>query len=442
MKRSPMAIKQRLLILASLVLLVVLFLVSPLWAMESQSGDQITIAQNEIIDDDLYVFGTAVMIDGTVRGDVIGAGRQITVNGTVEGDLVAAGQAIVINGTVNDDVRIAGQVLQLGTNARIADDVVAAGASLESKAGSTIAGDLSFAGAQALLGGTVQQDVKGTMAALELGGTVGRNMDVTVGSDRPFVNPPFTPQPPVAIPPVAAGLTVTDSARIGGELNYRSSSEAKIDSAAQIAGGVNREAIKSETSRPTVAPALPTVAPAVVLWGNVQRWMTLLLVGAVGFWLVPGWIQQLGTTVQAKPLPSLGWGMVTGLIVGTLAIAIPIVTIILIVILGSFLWNLVPLIMGVGLLTNSILVIGFLLFIGYVPPIVVSFLGGQWFLRSVQRNWLSNRILTLAIGLLIFVFLSAIPLLGGLIYLIVILLGLGALWIWLRNRSPSLRNSR
>ncbi|ACB50902.1 hypothetical protein cce_1552 [Crocosphaera subtropica ATCC 51142] len=435
MKRSSVAIRQKLLILVSLVLLVGLFLVSSLGAMKNRRGEQITIAQNEIIDDDLYVFGAMVTIDGTVRGDVIGAGRQITVNGTVEGDLVAAGQAIVINGTVNDDARIAGQVLQIGTNARIADDLVAAGGSFESKTGSTIAGDLSFAAAQARLMGTVQQQVKGTMAALELGGTVGQNMNVTIGSDRPLVDPPFTPPSPVAIPVVATGLTITDFAQIGGELNYRSGSEATISSAAQIAGGVNREGIKPATARHTVEPAL-------VVWGNVQRWITLFLVGVLGLWLVPGWIQQLGTTVQAKPLPSLGWGIVTGLIVGTLAIAVPVITIILTAILGSFLWNLVPLIMGVGLLTNSILVIGFLLFISYVPPIVVSFLGGQWLLHSVKGNGFSKRIVKLAVGLLIFVFLSAIPLLGGLIYLIVILLGLGSLWILLQNRSPSSLNYR
>lgn len=426
MKRLQMALKQKFLVLVGLVLVTGLFLVSPGWTMESRSGGQITVAKDEVISDDLYVAGEIVTIDGIVRGDVIGAGRQITVNGTVEGDLVAAGQAIVINGTVSDDVRIAGQVLQLGSNARIADDVVAAGASLESKAGSTIAGDLSFMGAQALLAGTVQQDVRGGMADLELRGTVGQDVNVTVGGedDRLFVNPPFTPQSSAAIPTVAVGLTVTDSAQIGGTLNYRSSSEATISPAAQIAGEVNREAIEPAMSR-----------PALIVWGNAQRWITLLLVGALLLWLVPAWIQRLANTVQAKPLPSLGWGVVTVLIVGALAIAIPIATIILTAIFGSFLWNLAPLILGVGLLLNLVLVLGFLLFIGYVPAIVVSFLGGQWLLRSVRGNWASKRIAPLALGLLIFVLLTAIPILGGLIYLIVILLSLGALWMWGRMRS-------
>lgn len=202
-----------------------------------------------------------------------------------------------------------------------------------------------------MLAGNVQQDMRGGMEALELRGTVGQDVNVTVGEedDRLFVNPPFTPQSSAAIPTVAAGLTVTDSAQIGGTLNYRSSSEATISSATQIAGEVNREAIEPAMSR-----------PALVVWSNVQRWITPLLVGALLLWLVPAWIQRLATTVQSKPLPSLGWDAVTMLVVSALAIAIPVATIILTAIFGSFLWNLAPLILGVGLLTNLVLVIGFL----------------------------------------------------------------------------------
>lgn len=432
MKQRSVVIQRKLLAIACFALFLGLFLFSPAWAIESRGGEQVNIPRSEVVDTDLYVSGSVVTIDGTVRGDVIGVGRQITVNGLIEGDLIAAGQAIVINGTVEDDVRIAGQVLQVGSNAQIADDVVATGASFEGKAGSRIAGDLSFMGGQALLAGTVQQDVKGRMAALELRGTIDRNVDVTVGGDDrlPAINPPFTPQPQIAIPTVGTGLTVTNSARIGGKLNYRSSSQAKIDPAAQIRAGVNRVAIESARIR-----------PALLIWGNVQRWMTLLLVGIFLLWLLPSGLQRMAMAIQAKPLPTLGWGIITMLILGALAIAIPIFTIVLTALLGSFLWNLAPLILGIGFLTTLIIVIGFLLFIGYIPPVVVSLLGGQWLLRSAKGNWTSKQIASLALGLLIFVLLTAIPVLDGLIYLIVVLLGLGALWIW-RQKRPTTTSDR
>ncbi|MBE9079234.1 polymer-forming cytoskeletal protein [Romeria aff. gracilis LEGE 07310] len=425
---------QRFSALAGLLLLVSLFLYLRLpassWAMESRSGEQVTIAQNEVIEDDLYVSGAVVTIDGTVRGDVIGAGRQITVNGTVEGDLTAAGRTIVIDGTIDDDVRIAGQVLQLGENAQIGDDVVAAGASLESMAGSAISGDLSFRGAQALLAGTVQQDFRGAMAALELQGTVDGNASVDVGGegDRPQValrvDLPFLSPPPVAVPAVAGGLTVTDSAQIAGTLNYRSRSEAEIAPDAQIAGGANREIVESATPR-----------SALIVWDLVQRWITLLLVGVLIFWVAPGWMNRLTTTVQAKPLASLGWGIAGLLIVGVLAIAIPAVTILLTALLGPFLWNLGILILGVGLLTNILLVVSFLLFIGYVPAIILSSATGQRLLYATRSDQRSKRIAPLAVGLLFFVLLTAIPILGNFIYSAVVVLGVGALLIWGRTGS-------
>lgn len=285
--------------------------------------------------------------------------------GTVEGDLVAAGQAVVLNGTVNDDVRVAGQVLMLGTGARIADDLVAAGFSLESKTGSTIGGDLVFGGAQALLTGSVRRDVIAGMTSLELCGTVGRNVNVLVTGDLQPFNPPFLPQPPVSIPKVPVGLALADSARIGSKLIYKSPTlvEADISPSAQIGGGVVREEIEA-------APYNQTT----VAWNNLQHFLTLLLVGLLLLWVIPTWTQRLVDTVQSKPLPSLGWGLVVLLGVGVLAIAISVVTLLLASLFSWFLIGLVPLLLGIGLLINVVLILGFLLFIGYVPQIIVSFL--------------------------------------------------------------------
>ena len=71
------------------------------------------VPANEIVEDDLYMTGDTMTIQGTVRGDVIAAGRVIRVEGIVEGDLVAAAQVVEITGVVEDDVRIA-----VGENAK------------------------------------------------------------------------------------------------------------------------------------------------------------------------------------------------------------------------------------------------------------------------------------------------------------------------------------
>src|SRR5689334_23070524 len=95
-----------------------------------RSGDKVTIAADETIDDDLYVFAGEIVIDGRVDGDVIAFGRQITVNGKVSGNVMAAGQTVVIVGEAGG-ARIAGQVLKIDSKAKLAGDLLAAGMSLE-----------------------------------------------------------------------------------------------------------------------------------------------------------------------------------------------------------------------------------------------------------------------------------------------------------------------
>jgi hypothetical protein len=102
---------------------------------------------------------------------------------------------------------------------------------------------------------------------------------------------------------------------------------------------------------------------------------------------------------------------------------------------GAFLWNLAPIILGVGFRANSIVVISFLLFIGYVPAIALSYRVGHRLLQAMQPTQSSRRIAPLALGTLIFVLLTTIPILGGLIWLVTVFLGLGALWIWVRSLS-------
>jgi cytoskeletal protein CcmA (bactofilin family) len=421
-KVSNKIFKRLLLAFVSLLILIGLTVATPLQGMESRSGEQVFIPSDEVVEDDLYVAGETITIDGTVSGDLVAAGRVITLNGTVEGDMIAAGQAIAINGTVTDDVRMAGQVLKISAGSQIDDDVIAAGASLESEEGSAIAGTLSFMGAQSLIAGTVGEMMRGTMAALEVRGNIGEDVNVIVGAagETFSIEPPFTPPSPISVPSLTTGLTVTESAQIGGALNYRSPSEATISPAAEINEGVSATLIEIDD----------TVSPAVLIWNRIQRWITLLIIGVLLLWLLPGWTQQLTAIIQSQPLPSLGWGIVLSLLIAVVAIAITSITIFLTALFGTFLWNLAPFILGTGFLANTTLITGFMLFIGYVPAIALSYLGGQRLFRQSDPLQFPRGIAPLSVGLLIFVLLTSIPILGGIIAIITTLLGLGALWIW------------
>jgi cytoskeletal protein CcmA (bactofilin family) len=410
------------------------------WAVESRSGDQVIVGPDEVVDDDLYATANQVVVEGTIRGDLVAFGQSVTVDGTVEGDLIAAGQSVEIGGEVDDDARIAGQALLLGEGASVGDDLIAAAYSLQNEPESNVGGTLWYAGYQALLAGTVGQDLAGAVNALTLGGEIGGDADVDVDGEEGGAAPPaFVPVPQVPIPTVEPGLTLTDSALIGGNLTYQSSTEAQIDPGAQIEGDVVREERPVEEEEATRSPLAEGVLDAL---GSL---VALVLVGLLLVWLAPRWIRRRAYTVLDRPLASLGWGLLGLVAFLILGIVILLVTILLAIVLGLLtLGSLVALIVVLGLLAEAALVLAFWISTGYLAQIVVGFLAGVLLLESVVPGRGAGRVLPLVVGLIVYVILVAIPVLGSIVGLIVVLLGLGALLIWVwstvrrgRTRPPA-----
>ena len=420
--------KRSIFVFASLVLLASLLFVSPAWAIETRGGENVTIGADEVIEDDLYVGAQTVTVEGTVQGDLVAAGGIIRVNGgTVEGDIISAGQTVIVNGTAEDDVRIAGQALLVGEDAQVADDLIAAGYSLETERGSTVGGELLYGGYQALVAGTMEENVRGGMTAFELGGEVGGNVNVEVdGGGAQPAGGQFAPRPPaVPIPTVEPGLTLTDVAQVGGDLRYESSSRGDIASGAQIGGDVSYERRPAEEIQPA-----QTGATAVLL-ESVRRFVVLLLIGLLLVWLAPGLVRGVADAVRSQPLLSLGWGVLDFIIVVVAGLLVLAATILLAIVFGLItLGGLVPAIISIGVLTDAVLAVAFLISIYYLAPVVVSFLGGRMLLGQFQPDRAAGRVLPLVIGIVLYVILRAIPILGAIVAVAVVLLGLGALTIW------------
>src|SRR5215210_454747 len=242
------------LVTLALLLLAGLAVASPGWAVETRSGDEVVIGPDEVLDDDLYVTANRVVVDGTIRGDLVAFGQSITVDGTVEGDLIAAGQTVEVGGTVEDDTRIAGQALLLGGGASVADDLLAAGYSLENEPDSTVGGTLLYAGYQALLAGSVGEDFSAAANGVQLDGEVAGDVNVEADGESGAA-PVFTPVAGVGIPTVESGLTLPSLARVGGDLTYQSSAEAQIDPGAQVEGEVISEERPAEEAGALISEA-------------------------------------------------------------------------------------------------------------------------------------------------------------------------------------------
>lgn len=427
--------RRRNLAVIGLSLLLSAVILAPIWAAETRGGDKIIIGADEVVNDDFYAAGEEVIVNGTIKGDLFAIGRLVEVNGVVEGDLMVVAQAVKITGTVKDDARVAGQIVYLDEKAVVGSDLLSAQFGLEARPGSRVEQDFFSAGSLVALDGDVGRNVKLAGTSVRLSGKIGGDAELLLSEtgDAASFNTLNTQDIPggLTVPSLTPGLTLADTAQVDGKLTYVSGTEIKVPEGAKIAGGVSRkEPVKAAKAEPSAAEmALDWVA------GQVQRFLTMLLVGLLIVWAAPGPVRQFGATVQKLPLPSLGWGAVAlvAFVLGLIVLAILIA--LLSAILGLFTlgksWGDF---IGLGLLLGGGLTSAFILVWAYLAQIIVVVLVGRLVLEKIKPDWSEGRVWPLVVGLILFVLLTAIPCLGSLLGLLASLAGLGALWLEGRSR--------
>ena len=429
-----------------LTLMLVLGLTGVVLAADFRAGDTITIGKDEVIDDDLIITGQNVIVDGTINGDLVVTGGTIVVNGTVNGSLLTAGQSMIINGKVGGTLYAAGASLTLGPQAVVERNLFFGGYSLTTAAGSLVKRDGAIGGYQANLNGEIQRDLLAGVGALELNGIVGRNATIDVGEPSTTVTPDFwrsfvQGDMPATIQP---GLRVGADAKIAGKLTYTSPVEQTSAIAAQPQGGVaysKSVANQAGGTAAVAAVAQPQNSLVNWLWSRLRELVTLLVVGGLALWLLPKLFQQVVAQVRAAPLPSTAWGFAV-LILGYLAAILAMV--LLIVLIGGLASiTLAGLAWGtfwVGTAGLSALATFFTLLVVYGSKVVVAYPIGRWILQRFQgeaaaapMGW--HQSWPLLVGLLLYVLVVGIPYLGFVVSVLVTLLGLGAMWLSLRERT-------
>jgi len=416
---------------------------TPAYAFDGRGGDKVVIEAGEVVNDDLYVGAQEFVLDGTVNGDLIVFGQTVTINGKVDGDLITAAQTVAVNGEVTGSIRMAGSILFVGEKARIGTDIVGAGYSFEGTQGSAIGQDLVFAGGQILLAGDVTRNVQVATGGFDLRGNVGGDVNAEVGeADRGNAGPPptlFMPHSTIAAPNIKPGLTVESSAAVAGNLKYTQSKDVTIP-----AGVVDGKVTRTEPTKNSAAPREETVEQKITKWGLnfVRTSITLILIGLLLLWLFPFFVRGLSDQLQAKPLPSLGWGAVAWA-----AFFFALLVIIAVTIVGGLLFGLLTLgqltgtVIWLGLLTLFGLIVGFVLVTTFVAKVVFGAALGKWIFLQAHSPLAEHRYWPMIVGVLITVVVIALlsfPLipgfLGWLVNFAIVLLGLGALWMWSRER--------
>jgi cytoskeletal protein CcmA (bactofilin family) len=330
-------------------------------------------------------------------GGKVRSGREVTIPAgeTVQGDLIASGGTVRIDGRVDGDlVASGGQVTVAGT----------------------VTGDVLAAAGTTTISGQVDGDARIASGQVQVDGRVGE--DLLIGSGQ---------------------ATVASGAQVGGDLIF-GAGRMQMDGAvagsvlgstgSYARGGSVGGSEKVTMQQPEPAPTLTERG-----FGLLRRYVSILIVGLVLLWLAPRLLRGAAAAVRRRTLLSFGLG-----ILGFIGVVVLVIFVTVLVAIGLGLLGLGSL-AGVtafaGTLTVALIIFLFLLAVAFGAQAAVGLgLGGLLFRGDVGS--FGRAFVALALGVLVVVLLSAIPVAGGWLQALVVLLGLGALLLMIPRRQRRL----
>lgn len=360
------------------LLIVLLALSLPGFALERRHSEIVTVRANETVDDTLLASGNIIRVEGVVNGDLLAFGGTVEVRGTVKGDLVSFAKRIVVSGTVEGNIYNCSNSLDL--DGQLGHSLYGLMQSLRLNDRGRIGEGMLVGAGDVSLEGDVNRSVTLYAGNADVSGSIGR--ELAMAGDN---------------------LTVTNTARIGGNLSarVRNVNNVHIADGATITG--SRVIQLREMHNRFTSPHFYFFQAVWLAAAMFVGWLVLIL--------FPGFFQASTHAVSS------GWRSI-GLGIAILA-GVPVVMILLAITL-------------VGLPASLMLLMAYLVAI-YLAKIWVGAFLGQALLKpagATKSEWM----LGLLLGLLILTVVRFVPYLGGLVHFGVICLGLGA-FAWQLHRA-------
>ncbi len=337
------------------------------------ADDQIIL--NAATAEDQYLAGKSINVLAPVNGDVIAAGQRLAVEATVSDDVIAAGERIAIRADIGDDVRLAAR--QVDVSGSVADDAVVAGETVILAKESRVGNRFWAAGRLVEVNGEVGSELRVAGQSIVIGGTIGG--DATLVGQR---------------------IEILPTARISGNLVYRSNQPAVIADGATIGGTVEQKPL--ETPEKPDVPAWPFA---------IGLLLSLLVCLNVLYWLLRRRMHDAEAVIRSDTFRALGVGLAVVLVM-------PVVAIILLVT-----------VLGIPLGLILLLLYPVLLFLGFAAGILWLAARLLSLLMQVDIESAGRRILGTLVALIVFVISQIIPLVGTLVFVFLLLAGVGALVI-------------
>ena len=325
-----------------------------------------------------YAAGNRLEVRGPILGDALLAGRDIIINQPVDGDVLGAGWRVTLNAAAHDDVRVAGAEVTLA--APVDGDVTIAGGQVTTGPALRVAGRSWISGGTVRVEGAFARDLRVAGRTVQLGAEVQGPVEIT-----------------------AETVEILAGARLHGPLTYRSPKPAVIAAGAVLGGPVVFKQIESEEARR--ASSFRGVS-------SVLFAAHLLAVGLLFVALLPRTAGDVATMLRQQPGRSLLAG-------GALLVALPAAAVVLILsILG----------LPLGLALMAVYLVALLASL-VTTALVVGQLEASWWQHAAQATRGRNAGFVVA-GVLTLAVLRALPIVGGLVVLVSVLFGLGALTLW------------
>lgn len=328
------------------------------------------VGEEDPIAEDVYVTSQKVIVDGLIDGDLTAFSGSITINGTVTGDVIAFSSGTV---RINEGGSVGGALRGAATNftvsGEVGSDVFVSAASIVIEETGDVGRDVMAFGGVLRVEGSVGRDVRGRMIRTVVDGSVAGDIDVA-----------------------SQKFEVGSGAVIDGDILYRSPVGASIDQGATVSGTVTRLPTQSNF-----------VYGVILSLANAVGFLGFLLAGLVALLVLRASSARATGAMLTKPIRSFAYGLVA-----------VVLTPAAIIVLAATL---------VGIPIAVLLVVGAVVafIIGPVPA--VTALGNR---ILVRRGGLFG---AFVVGAIIWRFgIWAIPVVGGFLYLIGLVWGVGA-WI-------------
>ena len=346
------------------------------------AGESVTIRTP--VEGDLYAAGQNVQLRAGVTGDAVAAGQRITISGTVGEDVIAAGEIITIKGDVGDDVRAAGRTVSVW--GAVADHATLAGSNIVVQPEARIGGWLWLAGRNVDVSGQIDGDMRVACRKITVTGRIAGDVEL-----------------------IGEKLRIESGAFIGGDLTWRGSRAPTIADDAVIAGNIVQGA-PVERLRPQREG----------IGGWIVGVLALFVAAATVAFTGPSLVRGTSEAVRTSP------GVV--------------------LLNGGIVLLLLPMLVVVLLATIVGWVLAILLFAAYLLALVLGGLLGVLTLEQLTfGTWATSRgrrLLTILFVTAAVIGLQAVPVLGPVLALLLVLVGLGGLSIQLRAWSAGQRRPR